>query len=767
MDVFSRNRTFLVIFFIIVFFVFFIYYHFQKSIVEYFNTYPYGWGNGVPIYINTEDKTPSYSTLKDILDTTSFSGAGQCSDICKNQEACVDSGDNWENQCSSEFVNGDCYCKFQKVPEEGFSALKDYKNIIAKIPDAVKPSWRDIVTQNKWVSMKRLRQKGKIHTWNDLKIEDVQNMAFSFWIFFREKQDSKRMKGANIFKIKTGNKNNINISAKRQRPVFNIQVNTDDGKEYDETPYTHNSDMTGGNEDGYNHTSSFITITVTNSKVDLYINGKWKNNFGKNPILPTDNNTLLILGSNVQSIIMKDFKIYNQTISSDNIKLLYEKIKHKGLFDYLEDRDSNIESFIGMPNIGLSYVYDNFNVFTSWFHNNNRKEGFNSSPVIINEYKVGTSDTILRSETNTKCNYSNGAKERASYQKNPHHDTYKIHAAYMYFGKDKNRRVDFTKEVRSVLETQSNRVSNLSEFNIDRKRKLYIEIIRPWRQKFTRLEYDYDPKTKFDWSIVSKKIKCINSDDKKWDGDKCVDLSSRYMCPSSGPTECVNFTAHVRMGRCSDSTRPEFKMDTITLADGSKRLIRYVDLDKSKNEHLEIKTDKSQETNTLFSKNGTTFVMWIKIDPSLRNITRNFCRILNFGNRKWRNIEDEICIAIGGDKSKDNLYLVADGQYTSDLGTQLLDNKWHHIAWVLKPEQEETQDTPLEKASWTMYHNGIELGKRNRKYPKNIERNTKIVGGPAVDWDAFWGPKIGEFEIYGKALDKNIIQSIYKYGIKS
>ena len=55
MDIFSRNRTFLVIFFIIVFFVFFIYYHFQNSIVESFNTYPYGWTNGVPIYINTEE----------------------------------------------------------------------------------------------------------------------------------------------------------------------------------------------------------------------------------------------------------------------------------------------------------------------------------------------------------------------------------------------------------------------------------------------------------------------------------------------------------------------------------------------------------------------------------------------------------------------------------------------------------------------------------------------------------------------------------------
>ena len=101
--------------------------------------------------------------------------------------------------------------------------------------------------------------------------------------------------------------------------------------------------------------------------------------------------------------------------------------------------------------------------------------------------------------------------------------------------------------------------------------------------------------------------------------------------------------------------------------------------------------------------------------------------------------------------TQDRLVFMVDGN-TLVKGSQMLNNEWHHIAWVMDKE----------RSQWRIYHHGRPIGHSdNRPYPQNIHRQTKIVGGPGVDWDEFWQPDIADFRIYGKALEDKDIKDIY------
>ena len=94
-----------------------------------------------------------------------------------------------------------------------------------------------------------------------------------------------------------------------------------------------------------------------------------------------------------------------------------------------------------------------------------------------------------------------------------------------------------------------------------------------------------------------------------------------------------------------------------------------------------------------------------------------------------------------------------------NVGTQILDNKWHHIAWVLSPGDD------TNSPHWKIYHNGFLLKTIEKSYPVNKDRNIKMIGGSAFHEDAFWGPSIGEFRIYNAIIDENTMKNIYRYGI--
>ena len=196
---------------------------------------------------------------------------------------------------------------------------------------------------------------------------------------------------------------------------------------------------------------------------------------------------------------------------------------------------------------------------------------------------------------------------------------------------------------------------------------------------------------------------------------------------------------------------------------GKTRMLSFVELDAQKNEYLEmIFTSEEKEKEILFGPRGTTIMMWVKVNPEKRQSSLNECRLLNLGNRHWRTLEDEVGISIDGDISKDNIVLRVGTHQDNSMGSQILDNQWHHIVWVLIPTNAEKQQTN----TWKLYHNGVKLGEVNAPYPENKVRGSKIVGGSAVDWDEQWGPSIGEFHIHNEVLSDQLIRNVYLYGIQ-
>ena len=118
----------------------------------------------------------------------------------------------------------------------------------------------------------------------------------------------------------------------------------------------------------------------------------------------------------------------------------------------------------------------------------------------------------------------------------------------------------------------------------------------------------------------------------------------------------------------------------------------------------DVNTKPGGSKPTLFSSRGTTFVMWFQIPAGMRGTDAKnepLCRLLHFGNAKGKYIEDEVSIAVGTDFTTDTLQfrvdnttldIATDGQLTNKdwtqesgtiaKGSQVMDNKWHHLAWV-------------------------------------------------------------------------------------
>ena len=131
-------------------------------------------------------------------------------------------------------------------------------------------------------------------------------------------------------------------------------------------------------------------------------------------------------------------------------------------------------------------------------------------------------------------------------------------------------------------------------------------------------------------------------------------------------------------------------------------------------------------------------------------------RLVNFGTPyKWY-MEDELIIAIGGDGVHQNMvFYIENGDKRSHIAytiRQVMDGNWHHIIWV------------IQNGRWTFYHNGDKVWSSKSTWtgpplmPKNTPTTTdsrQVVGAPAVFWDPYSQPCIGEFEIINKPIDDN------------
>ena len=795
MDLFSANRTFLVIFGLVIIFTLFLFHYFQPQFSEPFVSdihYPIDWKYEIPVFIKgkyTSEESERYNLEKTVFDTNIHSKS-DCHKQCLQQTECVHKGNDWLNKCEPSYVENNCYCPFQKVStesKEGFENVgvsvrnKDdtnmltlYKKLLDDLPNQPISSWRYNLTNNTWNS---LSYKPNVVSWKKLKIPDINNMAFSFWVYFKEVENQKRTEPIDFFRIASKQNVHLRLFAERERPILKFMVNGSlletRNTPYTQKSYTHDPDMDNGNEIGYNHKATFVIVSITNSVIHLYLNGVWKNNMGGDTIYPpSDDESKLSIGLSSmrkpKGVYWKDFRFYDHSIDNLHASLLYKNpdFQKEG---YLDNSIifPEIESFQSMNVSDTNIIPSSLKEWVGSYFK--KQEGFENSgnAIILGKNGIHMNQLALRSETNKTCNRDHKSKERANYQKSPNHNTVEIHKATIHIPSS-NREIDMTREIQNLLRLQPDRINTEYKLGAE-NHKITIEVMHPWSREIKTMNVNYTTTPAFDWQKVVKQVKCLNSDDTVWDAKDqlCKDIANSKACGETNPT-CIHYTYFIRDGKCSANTPPgvfgnKQKQTTIEMNKGKTRMLSFVELDANKNEYLEmIFTNEEAEKEILFSPNGTTIMMWVKVNPEKRQSSRNECRLLNMGNRNWRILDDEVAISIDGNVSKDNIVLRVGTHEDKSMGSQILDNQWHHIVWVLMPTNVEKE----QKNTWKLYNNGVKLGEVHAPYPENKIRGSKMVGGSAVDWDEQWGPSIGEFHIHNGILSDEIIRNVYLYGIQ-
>jgi hypothetical protein len=817
MDRFTRYRTLLVMFVLFSFVSFFLFTYLEQTFnhfkepfaAENEELYKDGWDTGATLFIS--DKYPVYDTKRYSTQKKKINSAvvnnGKCNDTCNKQPECTDSEPGkWYNTCKMTDTNGDCYCQFKRV-QEGFTSIID--DILKNTPNL--PIWRDLESHNKWSP---LTARPNIIPWRELKKTaalsektlDIANISFSFWIYFDEALGKTRPY-TSIFQIskqngavnKTTNpyvqNNSIAVIGWNNRPVLRFVT----GNKSSSNNFSDESDLYGGNQIGYNHIPSFVFITIQNNVIRLHVDGVEKNVFDNGYISPPSDDfvlssgiTFLPNGKTPDGISIRDFHIYGEFISGSRIKSIFDYVKS----DVLSARGWDQNNVGRTLEEGFSNSNSNTLTFAEAASSKIRnpeqelvinKDVINSDPsfgskdVVISNISFGLEDTKLRTLDGIPCYRNHGEDAPANYQKHLEYDTYTVYKVELETRVTKSE--DATSRINMVLkEIQNGKTVTVEPDYKNEPFKLHIHLKNGWRdgpmiikpqagnKDATTFTMTYIPgEEETFYGKMAEAIKCYNKLDHVWDRDRktCVATEKSVLrtCGFSAP-KCENYIATKKWGRCAtDNKNNVFEKETesFQIEDYSYRNLNFVALDGSKEEFLEVNIDPAKEQEIMFSNKGTTIAMWFKVDPEIRKNDKNWCRLLDFSNKEWINTSDDLVIAINAADSTLGGQLkfgakVNGGNmvWNNTAITQVLNNTWHHIVWVLSPE---TEDLP---AQWILYHNGKPLATEQHPYPPQTVRNTKVIGGPAASpVDQFWGPSIAEFKIYQGILNNSQIWKLY------
>jgi hypothetical protein len=265
-----------------------------------------------------------------------------------------------------------------------------------------------------------------------------------------------------------------------------------------------------------------------------------------------------------------------------------------------------------------------------------------------------------------------------------------------------------------------------------------------WWVHYATLEYaakDWKQNTKGLLIKMKEDIKKANTDN----------IEGRRTC-NTGEL-CSGHTGWVKYGKCSKPTGPDnnlFATVPLKYCDRT-RTIKYSQLEGE--QYFEIDRPLS------YSNEGCTFSMWFKIDQDKiepQSKKRWWKRLVNFGVPHQWYLKDELIIAIGGNDLHHTMdFYIQNGEKRSHVAytiRQVMDGNWHHIIWV------------IQDGRWTFYHNGDKMWSSTSVWggkplmPKSTQPGTdsrQVVGAPAVFWDPYVRPCIGEFEIINKPITDN------------
>jgi hypothetical protein len=531
MDIFSRNRTFLVIFAILVIFVIFIMQSVKENSKELFSNlidnYPQpNYDNGEPINIRKNSKTfnPRARYRSDRLFSDYQMSRQRCDTQCKKQPEC---NPIENNECTISYNDLDksCYCQFRKkdATTEGFEdriTASDFaKNTLIQLPNLA-PVVQYNTSKDKCEPLKKVT----LGKWSDFKIRSRNEMSYSFWIYFNESElSTKTRRYTEILRLYDqgtkygdGRDRYTLIHIYESSPVLQIRSCT-----------VNNVNDTVSREDelknhriGFPNTPTWVCITFGDGVMKVYFNKELKTHHQTDTYYEPQPDSILVLGksNDNEGIYMSQFRLYDKTLSDDDVNALYESAtpppcnaltstsegftgSFKQLFSIFNGSQEGFQSAYGnsIPpedkcpqtvygrflnpqysfSVGqMSLVRDNyFNKIR-----NNRGKRITLPPPMINEsilrkVQKGTSQCMRHGNNipvgsiydSNNVNSSNQGKHKSDQNNKPYDYLTKGDKAYLVRN---GRTEDFTTTLNEVL--KSNRPQNL--LNLDNNDEIIIHV---------------------------------------------------------------------------------------------------------------------------------------------------------------------------------------------------------------------------------------------------------------------------------------------------
>lgn len=848
MDIFGRNRTFLVIFGLIVLFVVFImqYWNTFASAESFSNlrdTYPdsYNMGQWVTIKgsVPISDSDPQKRYEGGYFKKTSDNNV--CNFECNKQPEC---SKIHGNECRSEVMahDGNCYCAFRRIQDnfqgmddkrliqEGFEAnesvLDFAKRALIELPNAPTPSATFLNSKisesfegSKQVSCKQLERNLNVARWKDLGIDSRDKMSMSFWIYFDEAilmtnwewwipilqivHPNYPSEGMSWYR----NDRFIGIWLYQNAPVLHVRniTMTRSGNWIDGNDGAPSYDEIAKHRVGFDPRPAWMTFTYNHGVMKIFKNGECMNTVTSRYVAfvePPAEAKLVLNRHNRKGIYMADLKFYNHVISERDVRYIYKSIEKNCPNCWETSFKEGFSAFSFKSPFSTMMTNVNNVLFnkTEGFLTNGSTDGQNgidekvchkerypstqsnanaliqSDEQVIRSFRSKISKygfdvweiqsrptPMIKMDNLTKINKK--GKICAIHGKNAGaiHPSGNLNTISGSQGSNKNGistlstydeahiirkgiKVDLKNELNGLLQNNINDVLKSVIFDFKDDEKIVITIKHGHYNWVTLKTLEYFAK---DWN---EKIKDLLTQMKKDISDTNTDkVEPKYTC-NEGEL-CSGYTGWVKWGKCSKPTGPDNNLvATVPLKYCDKtRNIKYTQLNGE--EHLEI----NQHLN--YNPDGCTFSMWFKVDedkiePQYKK--RWWKRLVNFGTPyKWY-LEDELIIAIGGDSVHHTMdFYIKNGDKRSHIAytiRQVMDGNWHHIIWV------------IQNGRWTFYHNGDKVWSSKSTWagsplmPKNTPTTTdsrQVVGAPAVFWDPYPQPCIGEFEIINKPIDDN------------
>jgi hypothetical protein len=310
---FTRYRTFFIMFGILVFFLMIFAHGYKKEgFADYYLTNENKYEKGGSVNINGEfnqntEVYKRYNTFGPF--STKLSSTATCDTECNRQDEC---NAIRGNKCTSSFDPNSktCFCSFSKIvkPVSSNGMGLTVENLLKKatyFDNQPKPSWVYPITRNEYNSH---NMPYAAIPWSDLNIPNKDNMAFSFWINLNN--IVKNEKG--FFVLWISYAFSLPMYVRKDNKTLVLRNIHDNNKDFNITIAK----------------PTWIVVSLMPGVQNVYIDGKFTYTSTSQRLSdPPNEKSKLYLGQGTTGVFIKDLMFYDHSLTEDGIGILYKGLK--------------------------------------------------------------------------------------------------------------------------------------------------------------------------------------------------------------------------------------------------------------------------------------------------------------------------------------------------------------------------------------------------------------------------------------------------------